>query len=95
MNQTQFASLASGCSQCDAILARLRERAGAWVQMPELCRVSGAYAVHSRISDLRARGHEIEQRSKRAGRTVQSAYRLVVCAAVPEPEPDAHNAALC
>lgn len=95
MNQTEFSSGAGGASQCESILARLRERAGQWVPMPELCRVSGAYACHSRISDLRARGYEIEQQSTRAGRTVKSAYRLVRWPVVSEPEPDAHNAALC
>jgi hypothetical protein len=45
--------------------------------MPRLSRESGAYAVHSRVSELRKRGHRIEQRSTRlADGTIASEYRL-------------------
>jgi hypothetical protein len=47
-------------TQADRILARLALTPGQWVPMPELASVSGAYAVHSRIADLRAAGHAIE-----------------------------------
>lgn len=64
-------------SQCSLILARLVRARGRDVPMPELARVSGAYAVHSRIADLRGRGHRIPRaRIKRRGRWVLSAYRL-------------------
>lgn len=58
MNATQleFKSCAGGASQCDRILHRLKETPDQWVPMPELVRVSGGYAVHSRIADLRKRG---------------------------------------
>lgn len=63
-------------SQSTSILDRLLSKAGSWVPMPELASVSGAYAVHSRISDLRKAGHEIEHRNERRGRIVASFYRL-------------------
>jgi len=64
-------------TQCSVILARLKRARGRWVPMPELARVSGAYAVHSRISDLRERGHAIPRpRIERRGRMLLSAYRL-------------------
>ena len=66
-----------GDTQCGAILARLEAAGGDWVPMPELAQASGAFAVHSRVSDLRSWGHNIEQRSERDGRKVRSFYRLV------------------
>jgi hypothetical protein len=76
-----------GESQCAAILRRLMEARGEWVEMPELARVSGAYAVHSRIADLRKQGWNIPApRIRRRGRTVCSAYRLIL-----EEPPHAHE----
>lgn len=66
-----------GDTQCGAILARLEAAGGDWVPMPELAQASGAYAVHSRVAELRSWGHVIEQRSERDGRKVRSFYRLV------------------
>ena len=66
-----------GDTQCGAILARLEAAEGDWVPMPELAIASGAFAVHSRVSELRSWGHVIEQRSQRVGRKVRSFYRLV------------------
>jgi len=63
-------------SQAAAILARLLETPGAWVPMPELAAISGAYAVHSRISDLRKRGYTIECKVV-CRRPKHSFYRLV------------------
>lgn len=65
-------------SQNAAILALLRARAGQWVPMPELAAASGAYAVHSRIADLREDGHEIENQVDRSERPCRSSYRLVI-----------------
>ena len=75
MTQTEFSLKARGPSQCDKILDRLISYM--WVPMPELWRVSGAFAVHSRISDLRKQGYKIEHRNERAeDGTVMSYYRL-------------------
>lgn len=76
---TTHPNRATGESQCDAILARLRLARGAWVPMPILAAESGAYAVHSRISDLRRRGHRIPRpRITRAeDGTVCSEYCLI------------------
>jgi len=69
-------------SQAQAILERLQaakptDRDG-WVPMPTLADVSGAYAVHSRIAELRGRGHHIENRiEQRADGIRMSWYRLV------------------
>ena len=62
--------------QADLILARLQQTPGEWVPMPELYRCSGAYAVHSRISELRDDGHRIECRI-RGARPRCSMYRLI------------------
>ena len=67
-------------SQAGAILTRLqaaREFNG-WVPMPILSDVSGAYAVHSRIAELRRRGHRIENKVTRQqdGKRL-SWYRMV------------------
>lgn len=49
-------------SQSAAILRELQAAPGQWIPMPALAAASGAYAVHSRIADLRAAGHRIENR---------------------------------
>lgn len=77
MTQREHAESGAGTSQCEAILARLEAAGGDWVPMPELAKASGAFAVHSRVSELRSWGHVIEQRSERAGRKVLSFYQLV------------------
>jgi hypothetical protein len=65
-------------SQADKILRRLQFTADIWVSMPDLSQVSGAYAVHSRIAELRKRGHVIENRTEQAeDGTRLSWYRLV------------------
>jgi hypothetical protein len=66
----------AGASQCSIILRMLRRRR-TWAPMPTLAKASGAYAVHSRVAELRERGHAIEQRSERKGRVVRSSYRLM------------------
>lgn len=76
MTQREHAESGAGTTQCGAILARLEAAGGAWVPMPDLAKASGAYAVHSRVADLRSWGHVIEQRSERDGRRVRSFYRL-------------------
>lgn len=73
----------AGASQCELILAELQRRAGAWVSLPELARVSNSMAVHSRIADLRARGASIEHRNQRVGRMIHSSYRLKTYGQLP------------
>lgn len=63
-DQKQFENSNAGASQCDAILGLLQERAD-WVPVYELHQVSNSLAVHSRISELRERGHVIENRRQR------------------------------
>ena len=58
-----FRARHGGHSQCDRILAYLETRRGQLVPMPELARAATptgiGTAVHSRINDLRRRGHPI------------------------------------
>jgi hypothetical protein len=74
---TNHPNTQTGKSQASKILRLLQSRPGLWVRMPELSEYSGAYAVHSRVSDLRKAGHIIEQRLTRQGRKTESFYRLV------------------
>lgn len=73
--QREFGS--SGVSQCAVILGVLCANPGRWVPMPKLAQAAGCYAVHSRIADLRKRGHTIEHRNEWAGRVCRSSYRIV------------------
>jgi hypothetical protein len=75
-NQLEFQSRTGGGTQCDNILAALQSRRGQWVPMTDLWRASGAFAVHSRIADLRKRGHAIEHRNEHHEGVVHSFYRL-------------------
>lgn len=84
MPMTTHPSPSTGDSQCQRILTLLQERLGEWVAMPELVRASGSYVVHSRIADLRARGHRVEHRNERKGRMVHSSYRLTTTHAEPQ-----------
>ena len=63
---------------------------GSWHTLSEILRRSDAerghgLTVHSRVSDLRKQGHQIEQKSWRANGRVQSTYRLVSLAS-PDTE---------
>lgn len=66
-----------GASQCDKILACLEAVPGQWCPMPTLVEVSGAYAIATRISELRKRGHVIEHKPEREGTKLHSFYRLI------------------
>jgi hypothetical protein len=46
-------------SQNALVLERLQRTPGEPVPMPELVAVAGGFAIHSRISNLRALGHDI------------------------------------
>lgn len=76
MKQTEYKARGDGQSQCNRILRTLLGNAGRWVSMISLWRVSGAMAVHSRIADLRKRGHGITQKSLRVNGVVHSYYKL-------------------
>ena len=78
MNTTQleFQARGGGLSQCDKILAVLQDYRGEWVPLPRLHQASGSYVVHSRIADLRKRGHAIDHRNEHREGVVHSFYRL-------------------
>jgi len=63
-------------TQNEKILQVLEGQRGRWVPMPELASAAGAYAVHSRISDLRRDGNVIETRIE-GNCPKRSFYRLV------------------
>lgn len=68
----------AGTSQCSKILSRLRASSGQWVPMPELVAVSGGYACHSRISDLRKQDLMIDHKNERQpDGSIHSFYRLI------------------
>ena len=78
MTQHEHAATGLGITQCDRIILELTVRKNQWVAMPDLARISGGYAVHSRIAELRKRGHRIDwmQERKPGTRKVWSYYRL-------------------
>ena len=81
MNQSTYEQSGVGLSQCDLVLMALCDAASdrmdpQWVSLPDLVQACGGYAVHSRVADLRKRGHDIEQTSVRRGGKVHSFYRL-------------------
>lgn len=64
-------------SQSSLVREHLLARRGAWVPMPELARVSGAYAVHSRVAELRAKcGLVVEHRNRWSDGICCSEYRI-------------------
>lgn len=63
-------------TQAECILRVLEKRRGTWVSMPTLAEQSGAYAVHSRVAELRKRGHRIGNQVMRHGHQAVSFYRL-------------------
>lgn len=66
-----------GPTQNERVLLALQETPGEWVPMPALVRASGAYAVHSRVADLRRAGHRIDHRNRWNDGTCCSEYRLL------------------
>jgi hypothetical protein len=62
-DQKQFETSNAGASQCDAILGVLQERRD-WVSILELHQLTNSMAVHSRIAELRKRGHVIHNRTR-------------------------------
>jgi hypothetical protein len=77
MTQTEFQESGAGLSQNELIETRLTEKRGQWVPMPELSQLSGSYVVHSRVSDLRKKGLQIESKTEQHGKTKHSFYKLV------------------
>lgn len=64
-------------SQTAKIARALRASKPNWIAMTDLWRASGAFAVHSRIADLRRLGMSIENKRETNGRIVHSFYRLL------------------
>lgn len=65
-------------SQTQKVVERLRAAKGNWVPMPDLWQASGAFAVHSRVSDARIKlGLTIDQRNEHVNGECHSFYRIV------------------
>jgi len=64
----------SQSSQCERILGVLQTHHGQWVSMPLLYQKSGAMAVHSRIAELRRRGHCIENKVVRQADGIKHSF---------------------
>lgn len=62
-------------SQCEAVLAMLER--GELVTPRTVYAATGSLACHSRIAELRERGHDILCAVVREGRTKHGVYRLV------------------
>ena len=71
-------------THCEAILTVLDRFKNEWVPLTELSRDTKhfsntqCYVVHSRIADLRKRGHTIENKTVNVGQSKKSYYKLVV-----------------
>jgi biotin operon repressor len=64
-------------SQCGKVLRVLQLWGGCFVPLTHLAEAAGAYAIHSRIADLRRRGYSIENKVERGERSqCKSWYRL-------------------
>ena len=74
--QLQFEIDRPAKSQSSAVLKYLTACKGEWIEMPTLVGYSGAYAVHSRVSDLRREGHSITNMVDRSTKPYKSFYRL-------------------
>jgi hypothetical protein len=67
-------------SHCDQILEALRD--GQWHTTADIYRATGGFLIlHSRISDLRKRGHNIEGRHV-PGMTGADGYEYRLCSSV-------------
>ena len=83
ISQTEYTASGAGLSQCDRILAALEAAHGKEVSMVELAHAGsdapgGWCMVHSRIADLRKRGHDIPAaRLEKVGRQMHSFYKLI------------------
>lgn len=82
---TTHPSQPAGLSQCDIILGALVEDGG-WLSALELHNLSGSLAVHSRISDLRKRGHAIAHFNEWRDGQCRSFYRITQPLPAPQLE---------
>lgn len=78
MTQATFQLTDASKSQCTLILEELVAHRGEWVPMPHLALISESFNVHTRIDELRSRGHLIDNKCERekGSRKQHSSYRL-------------------
>jgi hypothetical protein len=76
-------------TQCSIILARLMDREGEWVPMPELADLAGCYAVNSRVSNLRDQlrdtgsRHIIENRVETGPHQLKRSFYRIIDPSLP------------
>lgn len=63
-------------SQNERLESLFRSRPNEWLPMTDLGRAIGAWAVHSRVADLRAHGMDIENRTQKDDGETLSFYRF-------------------
>ena len=73
-------------TQRDRILNLLQSRPGQWIPLPEILDL-GIAQYSARVFELRREGHNIENRTERAGESRRSWFRLVLGDARPNPPP--------
>jgi hypothetical protein len=76
MNQSTYTAQESGKSQNQLVLEMLVIAGGEWVSLPDLMRHSGSANIHSRVADLRKRGHNVQWKRTQVGRRIHSWYRM-------------------
>lgn len=59
-SQMQFELEGRAMSQTDRFITALMEANGSFVGLPDLVRATGGFCVHSRASDARKKGYNIE-----------------------------------
>jgi len=62
--EIQFRAACAGGTQNERLASLFRAAPHRWLAMPELAAGIGAYAVHSRVADLRRRGMCIANRQR-------------------------------
>ena len=76
MDQSTYTAQDCGKSQNQLVLEMLVLAGGEWVSLPDLMRHSGSANVHSRVADLRRRGHDVQWKRTQVGRRIHSWYRM-------------------
>ena len=77
MNQADFIASGANLSQTDKLINYLHMAEGQWVGLPTLVSVCGGFAIHSRASDAKRRGVNIENRVENINGKKHSFYRIL------------------
>lgn len=75
VEQLTFEQAALGNTQNARLLRIFRARPNEWIPMPELAELIGAYAVHSRVADLRTK-HGMTIRTRTEGTQPRKSFYM-------------------